>query len=455
MNITIFGTGYVGLVTGACLAEVGHVILCIDIDQIRVAELSQGNVSIYEPGLTELVQKNIQAKRLSFTADAYEGVQHGSVQFIAVGTPSSHDGAADLSAVLKVAETIAVHMQDDQLIVTKSTAPVGTGDKLQQLVHDVLLRRNVNFDYSIACNPEFLKEGSAVNDFMRPDRIILGVQEVESEKTLRTIYQPFTRNHDRVISMDRRSAELTKYAANCLLATKISFINEIANIADQMGADIEKVRIGVGADHRIGYDFIYPGCGYGGSCFPKDVRALIYTAKNHAYQPKLLQAVNQVNEQQKHYLFKKITSYFSGKLADKCFALWGLAFKPNTDDTREASSLVLIDELLQAGAKIQCYDPVAMDNVKALYAEEECLQFCQDKETALVDADALVICTEWQDFRMPDFSFIKNTLKQAVIFDGRNMFDSEALCNAGISYYSVGRSPILSRTKKTVSTVSE
>jgi len=446
MKLTVFGTGYVGLVTGTCLAEVGHDVMCVDVDADKIARLQAGEIPIYEPGLEPLVQQNQAAGRLRFTTDASAGVQHGQVQFIAVGTPAEEDGSADLQYVLDVARTIAGHMEDEKIIVNKSTVPVGTADKVRQQVTAVLQQRKVSVPFHVVSNPEFLKEGDAVNDFMKPDRIIIGTGNPKAEQVMRALYAPFNRNHERTIFMDIRSAELTKYAANAMLATKISFMNELANLAERLGADIEQVRIGIGADHRIGYHFIYPGCGYGGSCFPKDVQALIRTAREVGYAPDLLQAVEAVNRQQKQRLFDKIVHHFGGaaSLQGKTFALWGLAFKPNTDDMREAPSRVVMEALWQAGARIQAYDPVAMENCRSLYShalqgQPAALQLCDDPYAALDGADALIICTEWRQFRAPDFTQMRQRLNNALIFDGRNLYDPQMLADQGWCYYAIGR----------------
>ncbi|APX92943.1 UDP-glucose 6-dehydrogenase [Halomonas sp. 1513] len=440
MNVTVFGTGYVGLVQGAILADVGHDVVCVDIDAEKVARLEQGIIPIYEPGLEPLVKDNVDAGRLSFTTDAAAGVKHGQVQFIAVGTPPDEDGSADLQYVLKVAETIATHMTRDQIIIDKSTVPVGTADKVHAKVAEVLAangKRELGFD--VVSNPEFLKEGSAVADCQKPDRIIIGTQNAETIEVMRELYAPFNRNHDRLIVMDVRSAELTKYAANCMLATKISFMNEIANLAERLGADIEAVRQGIGSDPRIGYHFIYPGVGYGGSCFPKDVQALIRTADGIDFDAKVLKAVEARNMEQKTTLFHKIHKHYAGDLAGKTFAVWGLAFKPNTDDMREAPSRVLMEALWQAGAKVQAYDPEAMEEAQRVYGSRDDLALCGTKEAALKGADALVIVTEWQSFRAPDFELIKQQLGQPTVFDGRNMFEPARMQRKGFTYYSVGR----------------
>ncbi len=439
MKITVYGVGYVGLVTGACLAEMGYDVLCMDIDLYKIQQLQQGFLPIFEPGLEEVLQKNLKEKRIQFTTDARAAVAYANIQFIAVGTPPQEDGSADLQHVLAVARTIGSIMQTPKIIVNKSTVPVGTADHVNAVIAEELAHRQLLLHFSVASNPEFLKEGSAVEDFMKPDRIIIGTNNHEVEMRLREIYAPFNRNHDRIIVMDVRSAELTKYAANAMLATKISFINEMANLAERLGADIEKVRIGIGSDPRIGYDFIYPGCGFGGSCFPKDVHALIRTAEAAHYPTTLLLAVEAVNQRQKKLLFNKIQHYFQGNLSGKVFALWGLAFKPNTDDVREASSRILLENLWAAGAKVQAFDVQAMDNMRKIYGPRADFILCPSKEAALTGADALIICTEWPAFRAPDFMLIKSELKHPVIFDGRNLYDPIHMREKGFIYFGIGR----------------
>ncbi|MGC6386809.1 UDP-glucose dehydrogenase family protein [Ewingella sp. S1.OA.A_B6] len=439
MKVTVFGIGYVGLVQAAVLAEVGHEVLCIDVDAKKVENLKNGDIPIFEPGLTPLVKQNYEAGRLLFSTDAAEGVAHATVQFIAVGTPPDEDGSADLKYVTAVARTIAEHMTEPKFVIDKSTVPVGTADKVRAVMTEVLKQRGVDIDFNVVSNPEFLKEGAAVSDCMRPERIVIGTDNPDAIDPIRELYEPFNRNHDRMILMDIRSAELTKYAANCMLATKISFMNEMANLSEMLGADIEKVRQGIGSDSRIGYHFIYPGCGYGGSCFPKDVQALIRTAEQIGYQPKLLKAVEEVNYQQKYKLPEFINRHFGQNLEGKTFALWGLSFKPNTDDMREASSRVLMEQLWAAGAKIKAYDPEAMNETQRIYGYRDDLELMGTKESALQNADALIICTEWQNFRAPDFDVIKNALKEPVIFDGRNLFDPERLEKRGFTYYGIGR----------------
>ncbi|MEW8186663.1 MAG: UDP-glucose/GDP-mannose dehydrogenase family protein [Candidatus Thiodiazotropha endolucinida] len=439
MKVTVFGSGYVGLVTGACLAEVGNDVVCMDVDERKIAMLKQGEIPIYEPGLEAMVERNAKAGRLHFTTDAAEAVAHGLFQFIAVGTPPDEDGSADLQYVLAVAASIAEHMDDYRVIVDKSTVPVGTADKVRECVNEALSAHGKQVEFDVVSNPEFLKEGAALDDFMKPDRIIIGTDNPRTTELLRALYTPFNRNHDRLIAMDIRSAELTKYAANAILATKISFMNELSNLAERLGADIEQVRHGIGADSRIGYHFIYPGCGYGGSCFPKDVNALERTAREVDYDAQLLTAVEAVNHRQKRVLFDKISRHYSGELEGKTFALWGLSFKPNTDDMREASSRVLIEALWDAGAKVRAFDPEAMEECRRIYGEREDLVYCGDQESTLKGADALVVVTEWQVFRSPDFEQIKLALSEPVIFDGRNIYDPKRLKEAGFSYYAIGR----------------
>jgi UDPglucose 6-dehydrogenase len=439
MKVTVFGIGYVGLVQAAVLAEVGHDVMCIDVDETKVENLKKGNIPIYEPGLTPLVTKNYEEGRLNFSTDARLGVEHGTMQFIAVGTPPDEDGSADLKYVLAVARTIAQHMTSHKVVLDKSTVPVGTAEKVRAAMSETLKSRGVEIPFDVVSNPEFLKEGAAVADCKRPERIVVGTDNEEVVDLLRELYEPFNRNHDRMILMDIRSAELTKYAANCMLATKISFMNEIANLAEHLGADIEKVRQGIGSDSRIGYHFIYAGCGYGGSCFPKDVQALIRTAQQIGYEPRLLRAVEDINDDQKQKLPQYIARHFGEDLKGKTFALWGLSFKPNTDDMREASSRVLMEELWKRGATVQAYDPEAMDETQRIYGHRDDLRLMGTKEAALHKADALIICTEWQSFRAPDLEFIQQTLNQPVIFDGRNLFDPDRLSRRGFTYYAIGR----------------
>ena len=439
MRLTIFGSGYVGLVTGACMAEMGNHVVCVDIDEAKIDRLNAGDIPIYEPGLEAYVERNVEAGRLEFTTDVQTGVDHGLFQFIAVGTPPDEDGSADLKHVLAVARSIGEHMNDYRIVVDKSTVPVGTADKVRNAIRSELERRGKSLEVDVVSNPEFLKEGAAINDFMKPDRIIIGTDNPRTTELLRALYEPFNRNHDRVISMDIRSAELTKYAANAMLATKISFMNELANLAERFGADIEHVRIGIGSDPRIGYHFIYPGAGYGGSCFPKDVRALAKSAADSGYEANLLDAVEAVNNRQKHRLFDKIGEHFDGKLEGKTIALWGLSFKPSTDDMREAPSRALMEALWRAGACVRAYDPEAMQEAKRLYPDQAGFEFCDSAYGALDDADALAIITEWQEFRSPDFDTVKEKLTDPVIFDGRNLYDPEMLRMLGLTYYAIGR----------------
>jgi len=444
MKVTFYGIGYVGLVQAAVLADAGHDVCCVDIDEARIENLKNGVVPIYEPGLTPLVEKNYAEGRLVFTTDAKFGVEFGDLQFIAVGTPPDEDGSADLKYVLKVAETIATYMQTPKVIIDKSTVPVGTADKVRLKVQGVLDSRDSNLSFSVVSNPEFLKEGAAVNDCKRPDRIVIGTDSKEAEELMRELYEPFNRNHEKIIVMDIKSAELTKYAANCMLATKISFMNEMANIAELVGADIEHVRHGIGSDPRIGYQFIYPGCGYGGSCFPKDVQALVRTTDSIGYNSEILKAVENVNFRQKNKLFEYISRHFKleqnpDALKGKTIALWGLSFKPNTDDMRAASSLVLMESLWAAGAKVQAFDPESMEETQRICGNRDDLSLMGTKEAALNGADALVICTEWQNFRAPDFDLIKQKLKTNAFFDGRNMFEPERMKKKGFAYYSIGR----------------
>jgi len=439
MNVTIYGSGYVGLVTAACLAQVGNNVLCVDIDEERVKKLQKCIVPIHEPGLQELIQTNVEATRIEFTLDASEGIEHGLFQFIAVGTPPDEDGSADLQHVLKVAETIGQGMTDYKVIVNKSTVPVGTAKKVSTAIRQELEKREASLEFDVVSNPEFLKEGAAIEDFMKPDRIIVGVENPRTAELMRALYSPFNRSRDRVQLMEPASAELTKYAANAILATKISFMNELANIAEHLGADIEEVRLGIGSDPRIGYQFIYPGSGYGGSCFPKDVKALRQIAKEVGYTAELVTAVDQVNQNQKQVLFNKIYKYFNGDLKDKVIAVWGLAFKPNTDDMREASSRELMEALWNAGAKVQAYDPVAMDECRRIYGDHPSLTLCDEKEETLKNADALALVTEWKEFNSPNFDAIKKSLSHAVIFDGRNLFEPSLMQQLGFKYYAIGR----------------
>src|SRR5262245_43938682 len=440
MRLTIFGSGYVGLVTGACFAEAGNTVLCVDVDADKVARLKRGESPIFEPGLEELLKKNIAAGRINFTTDAAEGVKHGLFQFIAVGTPPDEDGSADLKYVLAVAESIGRNVTEYRTIVTKSTVPVGTADKVRARINSTLKARGAHHEFDVVSNPEFLKEGAAISDFMKPDRIVVGTDNPRTAELLKALYDPFTRSRERMIVMDVRSAELTKYAANAMLATKISFMNELANLAERMGADIEKVRLGIGSDPRIGYHFIYPGCGYGGSCFPKDVQALARSAGDHSFDAQLLNAVEAVNNRQKSVLLDKLNLHFDGKLAGKTIALWGLAFKPNTDDMRAAPSRVLIEGLWAEGAKVRAYDPVANEEAQRIYGERgDDLTLVGNSMDALHGADALAIVTEWQEFRSPDFDTIKRELAHPVIFDGRNLYDPAFVKRFGLKYYAIGR----------------
>ena len=439
MKVTVFGSGYVGLVTGACLADVGNDVICVDIDENKINMLNQGGIPIYEPGLDEIVQRNAAAGRLRFTTDVAEGVKHGLFQFIAVGTPPDEDGSADLQYVLAVAATIGEHMDEYKVVIDKSTVPVGTADKVRDKINEVLAKQGKNAEFDVVSNPEFLKEGAAIDDFMKPDRIVIGTDNPRTTELLRALYAPFNRNHERLVVMDIRSAELTKYAANAMLATKISFMNELANLAERLGADIEKVRVGIGSDPRIGYHFIYPGCGYGGSCFPKDVKALERTAKEIGYNAELLSAVESVNNRQKEVLFHKVSKHFNGNLQGKTFAIWGLSFKPNTDDMRDAPSRVLMEALWDAGAKVKAYDPEAMDEAKRIYGERADMVLCDAPEAVLDGADALIVVTEWKVFRSPDFETIKQKLGTATVFDGRNIYDPDMMKQMGFSYYAIGR----------------
>ena len=441
MRVSIFGTGYVGLVTGTCLAEVGHQVVCVDVDAAKVAGLRNGVIPIYEPGLEPMVKANHASGRLHFTTDAAEAIAHAEVVFIAVGTPPDEDGSADLQYVLAVARTIGRHLQHPLVVVDKSTVPVGTADRVRAAIAAELAARDVQVGFEVVSNPEFLKEGDAVADCMRPDRIVVGADSADAVAVMRRLYAPFNRNHDRFVVMDVRSAELTKYAANAMLATKISFMNEVANIAERVGADVEAVRKGIGSDPRIGWHFIYPGAGYGGSCFPKDVRALGRIAEQVGYDAPLLRAVEAVNERQKNTLFTKLADHFGGAggLAGRTIAVWGLAFKPNTDDLREAPSRSLIEALWQHGARVQAYDPVAMDEMRRLYGPRADLALASNKYSVLEGADALAICTEWQQFRAPDFDEMASLLQAKVIADGRNLYPPDRLRAAGWHYYGIGR----------------
>ena len=439
MKVTIYGSGYVGLVTGTCLAEVGNDVLCVDVDKAKIDALNNGKIPIYEPGLEPMVMKNHQSGRLRFTTDAEEGVSHGLFQMIAVGTPPDEDGSADLQYVTAVARTIGQNMNDYRVIIDKSTVPVGTADKVRAAVEAEQKTRNASIEFDVVSNPEFLKEGAAIDDFMKPDRIVIGTDNPRTTELMRELYAPFNRSHDRLVDMDIRSAELTKYASNAMLATKISFMNELANLSERLGADIEHVRVGMGSDPRIGYHFIYPGCGYGGSCFPKDVQALERTAKEAGYFAELLTAVENVNKRQKHTLFNKISQHYNGDLKGKTFAIWGLSFKPNTDDMREAPSRTLMEALWEQGANVRAYDPEAMEETQRIYGDRKDLEYCDSPDEALNGCDALVTCTEWSMFRSPDFNSIKAALNEPVIFDGRNMYDPNHLDSEGFTYYGIGR----------------
>lgn len=437
MNITMFGTGYVGLVSGACLAEMGNSVLCVDIDVDRVAALDAGQVPMFEPGLGQMVANNAAGGRLRFTTDARLGVDHGDVLFIAVGTPAGEDGSADLSDVLAVAADIGRYLEVPKIVVNKSTVPVGTADRVREKIGQVLASREADVDFDVVSNPEFLKEGAAVNDFMKPDRIVIGCESAATRQLLERLYAPFNRNHDKVVHMDVRSAELTKYAANVMLATRISLMNELASLAEKLGADIEAVRRGIGTDPRIGYHFIYAGTGYGGSCFPKDVKALVRTGASVGIETRIANGVEAVNERQKGVLIEKMLGHYEGGLAGRRFALWGLAFKPNTDDMREAPSRTVIDRLLASGARVSAYDPVAGQEAVRLYGDA--IEVCARREDTLAGADGLVIVTEWNEFRSPDFQALRAAMKEPAIFDGRNLFDPDYLGELGFAYYSVGR----------------
>ena len=443
MKITIFGSGYVGLVTGTCLADVGHDVVCMDVDAAKIEGLKQGEIPIYEPGLEGMLLRNVEAGRLSFTTDAREAVEHGVLQFIAVGTPPDEDGSADLKYVLSVATTIGEHMNDYKVIIDKSTVPVGTADRVKARVNDVLKDRGASVDFDVCSNPEFLKEGAALDDFTRGARIVVGTDSEAVRERMRECYAPYNRNHEKLMFMDVRAAELTKYAANAMLATKISFMNEISNLAERLGADIEEVRRGIGSDPRIGYHFIYPGCGYGGSCFPKDVQALARTASQVGYDAELLTAVESVNKRQKVTLFDKLSRAFDGDLKGKTIAVWGLAFKPNTDDMRDAPSRTLMEALWAGGATVQAYDPEAMKECRRIYGERDELVLVADRQQAVKGADALVICTEWKEFRTLDGEWLKSQLGFPVVVDGRNLFEPAAMKAAGLMYYAVGRGDTL------------
>jgi UDPglucose 6-dehydrogenase len=443
MNITIYGSGYVGLVTGACMAEVGNHVLCVDIDAEKIAALKNGEIPIHEPGLDRLVIRNFAAGRLEFTTDVDRGVAHGLFQFIAVGTPADEDGSADLQYVLAVAASIGERINEYKVVVDKSTVPVGTAAKVKSTIAAAVEKRHFDNGYDgafdVAANPEFLKEGAAIDDFMKPDRIVVGTDSQKAAELIKSLYEPFSRNHDKLILMDVPSAELTKYAANGMLATKISFMNEISNLAERCGADIEQVRIGIGSDPRIGYQFIYPGCGYGGSCFPKDITALAHSASLVGYDAELIRAVENVNSRQKQILFKKVMQHFDNALDGRTFALWGLAFKPRTDDMREAPSRVFMEAVWAAGGKIRAYDPEAMAEARRIYGDTTDLVLCDSAQEALDGSDALVVVTEWQEFRSPDFDAMRAALSQPVIFDGRNLYDPSAMAELGFTCYAIGR----------------
>ena len=439
MNVTIFGTGYVGLVAGACFAEMGNRVLCVDVDEDRIAILNDGRVPIYEPGLPALVAANRAAGRLTFGADAKAGAMHADVAFLAVGTPARNNGSTDLGQVFAVAASIGQHMDHPLVVATKSTVPVGTADEIERIIQAQLDGRAVDLRFAVASNPEFLKEGAAVADFMKPDRIVLGSSDESATGLLEELYAPFNRNHDKILHMDVRSAELTKYAANVMLATRISLMNELANFADRVGADIEAVRHGIGSDPRIGYQFIYAGCGYGGSCFPKDVRAMAYMAHEVGHHAEIARSVEAVNERQKRIVVDRLNEHFGGDLSGRTLALWGLSFKPNTDDMREAPSRVVMEAAWAAGATVRAYDPVALTEAARLYGPREDLVLCRHRDDALARADALVVVTEWNEFRSPDFDAIKVALKHPVIFDGRNLYDPQMLAALGFTHIGIGR----------------
>jgi UDPglucose 6-dehydrogenase len=439
VKVTLFGSGYVGLVTGACFAERGNDVLCVDVDEEKVEALTAGKVSIFEPDLENMVQRNLESGRLTFTCDAKLGVDHGEVIFIAVGTPPEEDGSADLQHVLGVASTIGEFMSEPKVIVDKSTVPVGTADRVREAISESLSIRGADIPFDVVSNPEFLKEGAAVADFMKPDRIIVGSDNPDSTRKLSALYAPFNRNHDKVIDMDVRSAELTKYAANVMLATKISLMNEMANVAEQVGADIESVRIGIGSDPRIGYSFIYPGTGYGGSCFPKDIKALIHTANGGGYQASLVESVEAVNQRQKRVLFDKLMNHYRGDIKGRTFALWGLAFKPNTNDMREAPSRTIMELLFAEGALVRAYDPVALEEAGQLYGDQPGLELCTARDDTLDGADGLIVVTEWNEFMSPDFGRIRERMNSPVLFDGRNLYEPGYMRELGFTHYAIGR----------------
>lgn len=444
MNITVIGSGYVGLVSGACLADLGNNVICLDVDPKKIEMLQSGQVPIYEPGLDDVIARNVAAGRLRFTTDVADSVAHGLIQMIAVGTPSGEDGSADLQYVVAAARAIGRVMTEYKVIVDKSTVPVGTADKVRLAVQEELDKRGVDIEFSVVSNPEFLKEGAAIDDFNRPDRIVIGADDPKAIEQMRKMYAPFQRNHDRLIVMDVKSAELTKYAANAMLATRISFMNELANLAEKVGADIEHVRKGIGSDQRIGYHFLYSGCGYGGSCFPKDISALQRTGEEYGLPMQVLDAVERVNDAQKTVLLQKIDKHFDGDIKGKHFALWGLAFKPGTDDMREATSRVVLEGLWKRGATVTAYDPVAIAETRHIYGERADLRYAANPLDALKNADALIIVTEWKAFKSPDFAVIKEMLKQPVIFDGRNLYEPAAIEASGLTYYGIGRGHYLS-----------
>ncbi len=439
MKITIYGAGYVGLVTGACLAHVGNDVLCIDTSSETIQNISDGVMPVHEPRLNDMVADNISSGRLRFSLSAQEGAEHGLYQFIAVDTPPGKDGSTNLSHVYDVAESISQHINNYRIIITKSTLPVGTADKINEIISKNIIERKINLEFDMVANPDFLKEGAAIDDFMKPDRIIIGADNPRTMELMRELYTPFNHRRDRLVTMDIRSAELTKFAATALLATKISFMNELANISELLGADIEQVRIGIGSDPRIGYHFIYPGCGYGGSYFPKDIHSLKYTANQAGYKAELLTAVESINSQQKNRPFAKLQKYYGDSLKDKTIAVWGLAFKPNTDDMRAASSRTLMESLWEIGAKVRVFDPAALERCKQIYGEKDNLTLCQSTDETLEGSDALAIITEWQEFRSPDFDKIKSSLKDPVIVDGRNLFNPDQMKELGFTYYGIGR----------------
>ncbi len=440
MNLTVVGTGYVGLVSGTCFAEMGNSVTCVDVDVRKIENLEKGIIPIYEPGLEALVSRNVNNGTLSFSTNLQESLLKCDIAFIAVGTPMGEDGSADLQYVLQVASTIGDHMQKKLLVVNKSTVPVGTADKVSEKIRERLDRRGAKITFEVVSNPEFLKEGDAINDFMKPDRVVIGVESKEAEEQMRALYAPFFRTQNRMISMDVRSAEMTKYVANAMLATKISFMNEVANICELVGADVNKVRVGIGSDSRIGYSFIYPGSGYGGSCFPKDVKALKRSAQQHGYTPRLIEAVEKVNDDQKFVIANKVITHFGEDLTGKIFAIWGLAFKPETDDMREAPSIYIIKELVKRGAKIQAYDPKAIHEAKNFYLKDiQGITYAESKYDSLKNADAMLLLTEWKEFRSPDFDELKLLLKEPLIFDGRNQYSSLGMENRGFVYYQIGK----------------